>query len=79
MKLTKEQEDHVRRLQGINLVPGEARTIYICQENGCRQIQSHDYIPYGIGRGVWRNPCHCNAVDQNWIYRAKELKTITAN
>jgi hypothetical protein len=79
MKLTKKQKDHVKRLQGINLARGEARSIYICQDKKCRQIQAHDFIPYGIGRGVWRNPCHCNAVDSNWIFRAKELKTITAS
>jgi len=76
--LTVEQQRLVRRLLRLPLTPGECRTVHICRDRGCNQIQAHDFVPYGLGRGVWRNMCLCNAVDRNWIFRAAEVGKRTA-
>lgn len=57
---------------------GECRDVFICPLKGCLAVQAHDYIPFGIGRGVWRNMCHCNAVDANWIFRAHKVESLPA-
>jgi len=65
--------DEVHRLLGVELVSGERRTVYQCQDNDCRRIQAHDYIPFGCGQGRWFNPCPCNLTQNSWISRAKKL------
>jgi len=72
-RLTRKQQNILKRLRKISLPKGELREFYLCDEKGCGQIQSHDFIPYGLGRGRWYNVCHCNAVDSNWIFRAIKL------
>ena len=72
-KLTATQAEQVQALLGLHLTAGEARSIYMCQDGRCRKIHSHDFIPYGLGVGVWRSGCHLSAGDANWIHRAKLL------
>jgi hypothetical protein len=50
---------------------GYARGYYICLD--CGQPQYHEYIPFGIGRGIQANTCWCQITSN----RTHRLKTVT--
>lgn len=51
---------------------GYERKYYRCKE--CKQVQAHDFIPYGLGRGVQWNPCYCQLTG----HRSHLLEVVTA-
>jgi len=51
---------------------GMERKYYRCSD--CKQVQAHDFIPYGLGRGVQYNSCLCQLTG----HRTHLLKEITA-
>jgi hypothetical protein len=54
----------VKQLLRIPLPSGMMRTVYKCKS--CGQIQSHEFVPYGLGRSAERNPCLCSLVSNSW-------------
>ena len=65
---TEEDVDKARELLA-TLVPstvtdGEVRVVNKCRT--CGKLWAHQYIPYGIGRGIMWKPClcHCTGNDQ---------------
>lgn len=65
-KMTAERWKEVHAMLRVPLWEGFMRAVYLCTT--CGQIQAHDFIPYGIGRGAQRNPCLCACVSSNWIH-----------
>ena len=54
------------------LSQGMERKYYRC--GGCRQVQAHDFVPYGLGtRDIHYNSCLCQLTG----YRAHLLEEIT--
>lgn len=68
-RITKSDRDKAAHmLKHPKLSDGHNRTVYIC--NQCGAVQSHDYIPFGMGHGIEWNPCHCHCVSSNWVFHS---------